>query len=321
MKAVLVGGAGFIGVNLARALVGRGWDVVIAARPGVQARKPAICSEIARLGARLHETFYSREDLVGLGGDVYYHLAGTLAVSRERMWDAHVHLLDRLVSAASELGARVIYVSAIVAIGRVRGMEKGSVVVEEDRHLEPGRHEWSNPFELSKAEGERLLVRRGKELEGKWAIVRPGLVVGPWAYHSEWKLIYYASKLRVYPDTPPIPITPVSDLAEILAGAGEGSFDGQWLNAVAYNRRLSEITEVVCRELSGSRCVGVNVGGLARILGTIAQPIPAVALFESMVSRGYRYSSRILSGRTWTEPEEAAKAFVRWAKELGGVKA
>ena len=192
---VIVGGVGFLGVNLAAELSRRG-EVVVPARPSSVRRRPRISRELERLGAkiiiadRLDAGFLRR-----LGGDVYYHAAGKLGGSMKDLEEAHVRLLGDVIDAAADVGARVVYVSSIGVAAEMRGVPRGSTVVEEDRHLDPSIFIHRGPYEVTKAMGERLLVSSGERLRGKWSIVRPSFLYGPWAYQPQWTLVLRAARL------------------------------------------------------------------------------------------------------------------------------
>lgn len=315
MKSILVGGLGFLGVNLAEVLVERGHRVIVVARRGSEAKRPRITRRLKELGieVKLLDRIESNP-LENLGGDVYYYLIGLISGSLEKQRKAHARLLGEVVDAASKLGSRVVYVSSIGAIGEVLGVERGSVVYEEEDHLEPGRHRHHSYYEVTKAEGERFLVSRGSQLKGKWCIVRPGLLMGPWGYHLEWRLYRVALSLRVAPRLGRgLPIVHVRDVAEILSDAGEGLYDGLWLNAVSpYYPDFSDLVRVGCKILSHT-CIEVPVGFTLRLLSLAPRGSP-LALTWSLLRLGYRYSSRYLRDRMWRDPEWMVRDFLEWAR-------
>ena len=318
MKAALVGGVGFVGVNLAEELVSGGWDVVVVARESSVAKRPIIASRLTSLGAKLSSyRRITRDSLLDVGADVYFHLAGKVSGSTASMEAAHVKLLEMVVDAAGELGARVVYVSAVAAIGRVRGAQPGSEVVEEDEHLSPRVHVWETPYEKSKAMGEKLLVNSGASLRGKWAILRPGIVFGRWAYHGFWGSLYNAARRGISVCTSHLPLTPVKSLSRLLELAGRGSYDGLWVNAVAYNKPLCEYTEALCKLVRGveGRCRRLRVDPLIHAVGVVAPRGSWIKEASLLLKRAYTYNSKYLAAFNWQELEDAVREYVDWYRE------
>jgi len=258
--------------------------------------------------------------LEAIGGDNYYYLIGVISGSLERQREAHVGLLERAVEAASRLGSRLIYVSNIGAIGEVAGLKPGSVVYEEEVHLDPSRHRHHGFQDATKAEGERLLVSRSSQLKGRWAILRPGLLVGPWGYHREWRLYKLMLDLRLAPSLGRgLPVVHVRDVAEVALEAGSGAYDGLWLNVVSpYYPDYSDLVMVGCKLLS-RRCLRVPVGWAlalgARTLGALAPKGSPIVLSLNLLRLGYRYSSRHLKSRDWRDPETMVRDFLEWARK------
>jgi nucleoside-diphosphate-sugar epimerase len=321
LNLVLLGGIGFIGVNVARVAVNRGYKVKVVARKGSEKRRPRIYKELRRMNVEivlLNELSTAR--LSDLNPDVYIYLIGKLSGSRRDLWEAHVHLLDRVIEAASRNGSRLVYFSAIAALGDVRGAREHEVIVEEERHLDPEVFRQRNDFERSKAEGERLLVKMGSKLKNKFAILRPGLVFGKWAYHLEWKALCMASRLGIYPRLYPVPLTPVSSLADLTLRASEGEYDGKWINAVSENSDIEVIARRFCEELSlFKRCAGFNVGFMLDLIPSFAGG--ALRVFKDLMRRKYIYASKILKDFTWRSVDDEVNEMVRWIKEVRGVKA
>ncbi len=315
----VVGGVGFVGANLAEELVGRGYEVTVIGRKSSANKRPKLARHLQSVGARLllppklERRVYER-----VAADVYYHVAGAVSGSLEAQRVPHVKLLDDIVRVAVELGSRIVYVSSIGAVGTVRGATAGTTIAEEERHLDPRVHVQESNHEITKAEGERLLVSASQRLRGRWSIVRPGLVFGPWGYHVEWRLSYRLSAMGISLDSSKrIPHIYSRDLARILADAGEGEFDGKWVNAVDdLHPRLSDITGIMCRELD-RRCVRLNTWPLINALGRVAPKSSPLRVAYSIMRRGYVYSSRFLAGREWTPLEEQVKAFIEWARSHG----
>ena len=229
------------------------------------------------------------------------------------MWEAHVALARVALEAAEKLGARLVYVSAVSATGRIRGVRPGDRVVEEERHMDPGLVGPETPFEETKAEGERLVAgSRGV----RWSIVRPGLIVGRWGYHSEWRWVARLARLGVAPGMAAAPLSPALGLAGVLELAGEGRYDGVWLNAVACTCDLYRATGEACRLLRGRPCRRLPSEPLLALARLAPATSPAREA-AAMAARRYAYASRHPQPG-WPEPEEAAREWVEWLRSTGG---
>ena len=293
---VLVGGLGFLGANLVEELVGRGHRVVVVARRSSVGRRQWLRRVIESLGATVHvaEGRVEAPDIARFSPDVVYHLAGKPGGPRSVQWEAHVGLLEREMEAAEETGARIVYVSSIAVVADASPLPPGSLVVEEEEHLWGRRGVFQTHHSETKAEGERRLV----SWRGRWAILRPGLVYGRHAYHREWRLARTLARLRLAPVVAGAPVVGVHDVARIAAMAGEGSLDGRWVNVVSPFTHERVAVEF-CRRASGSRrCLRIPQGPLLR-LGRLAGRGSTLRLAWSIVSRRYRYRSRILEGYEW----------------------
>ncbi len=315
MRAVLVGGLGFLGAVLAERLAAGGWEVVVAARRSSVERRPGLARHLEGLGVRVEApASLTRRTLENLGADVYYHLAGSIRGPRRRMWEAHVGLARSAALAAAALGARLVYVSAVTATGRLRGRPPGSRVVEEERHMDPSLVGPETPFEETKAEGERAVASTPKL---RWAIVRPGLIVGRWGYHPEWRWTARLARLGLAPDLDAAPLSPAGGLAALLEDAGSGGYDGAWVHAVACTCRLYEATGEACRLLRGRPCRPLPASGLLASLGRLAPPASPAREASAIARRRYIYESRHRQPE-WPTPAEAAGEWVEWLRSTGG---
>jgi len=315
LRAVLVGGLGYLGAALAERLKGGGWDVVVAALRSSARRRPRLAGYLGGLGVKLSLAGgrLDADFLEGLGGDVYYHLAGRIRGSPDDFMESHAHLASRVLEAAGRLGARVVYISVVRATGRILGASRCSRVVEEDPHLDPARVRPETPYEASKAEGERRVA----SYKGPWSIVRPGLLVGRWGYHGEWRVIAGLSRLRLAPSLPCVPITPVSGLTAILEMAGEGRYDGVWQNATACTCDLAEVSLEACRLLSGAGCWRLPAAWPLKLAGPVAPGGSPLRELWVMARRGYIYESK-RPQPPWPSPREAAREWVEWLRWWGG---
>ncbi len=309
---VVVGGVGFVGANLVEELVGRGLRVVVASRRSSLERRPLVARFLRGLGVEFAVAASLWDvDFEGLGGGVYYYLPGALTGGLKAMREAHVDLLARVLDAANNVGARLVHVSSIAALGVMRGWRRGCIIVEEERHLE-GERLYPSMHMETKAWGERLVVERG----ARWSIVRPGVVFGPWGYHMEWRLLLASSRIRLGPRLGRgMPHIYSQDLARILADAGEGAYDSMWINAVdPLHPDIGDIFQEICRRV-GRRCVTAPVWPLIAFAGRVAGRGSPLRLFYSILAHGCHYSSRHLSGFEWTPLDSQVEGFIGWVRE------
>ncbi|BAA79741.2 hypothetical protein APE_0763.1 [Aeropyrum pernix K1] len=292
-RIVVVGGLGYVGVNIAPALADLG-ELVVVYRGVVGGFRRVIASRLESLGARLVriDAPMTADELERLGGDVYIHLAGKISGGYRVQWESHVGLLEAIVEAAGRIGSRVVYTSSVLAYGRLEDLPPGSLVYEEDEHLS-GRRWWRSYHARTKAEGERLLVSSSRRLGGRFSIVRPGLVVGSHAYHREWSMLFRLSRLGLYPRLD-YTVNYVSSkaLREVYRRAVTGGLDGKWVHAVSYHAPYREAAMLVCTRLRGGLCRGLPVKPLFSLAGRLAPPSTALSASWEGVSNGYIFKSR-----------------------------
>ncbi|GAB6147878.1 hypothetical protein JCM10135_04190 [Stetteria hydrogenophila] len=288
--------------------------MVLARRSSV-ARRPGIARLLRESGVEIVAA--PRVDsnlLLGVDADVYVNMAGAIDKPSGALWEAHVELTRRIVEAAVHRGSRVVYTSAVAAVGRLPGVPRGGRVVDGDPRDTRGVPE--SVYEETKAKGEDV-VALADGLRGKWCIARPGLVVGRNPSHAEWRLLSTVMKLRVAPSLGwEAPVTHALDLARVYAACIEGRLDGLAVHAVSYHVDLGELALTACR-LRGLRCHKVPVGLLLRIAGPLAPGASRARIAYLMYRRGYKYVS-LHAGRVGvpaTTPRDAAEVV---ASELLG---
>ena len=288
---VLVGGLGFIGEHLAYRLLRLGLEAVILTRRGSIKRRRRLARRLEKAGVQLvssQRDFIGEEDIENLSPAVIYHLAGKASGSWKVQWEAHAGLAERVVRAATRVGARIVYVSSIAVASDAAKAPPGEVITEYD--IPPGPEAAFETIHAeTKAAGERVVSSSG----GKWVIARPGLVYGPGEVHSEVKLLRTAAKLRVIPVSRLVPIVHVADVADVLSMAGHGGLDGMVIHLVS-NYTLGDLAGQLC----SGRCLRASVDKLLS-LGRLAPRSSKLRLAWSLVRRKYRYRSRVLRAYSW----------------------
>ncbi|HMQ32811.1 MAG TPA: NAD-dependent epimerase/dehydratase family protein [Chloroflexaceae bacterium] len=221
MKVFLTGGTGFIGQQLTKAFLARGWSVVaLVRRPdSPQARA------LTRMGAQcVPGDVTGRETMrVGMtGADVVVHAAGyyELGIDRagvERMQAINITGTEHVLSLAHELRVpRTIYVSTVQAFGDTALQERDETFIRQA----PCR----TTYEQSKTDAHGIAGQyqhRGLPL----IIVCPNVVVG----RNDHAMLGYFLRLYLNRVLPPMAFSPdtilgcvyVDDLAEGIALAAE----------------------------------------------------------------------------------------------------
>jgi dihydroflavonol-4-reductase len=175
MKNILItGGTGFIGSNLAAALLKRGYTVSILRRPS---------SDTSRInGLNVRHCLGDLLDAEGLrahvrGHDTVFHTAAMISFWKPRhaaMFDVNVNGTKTVVNACLDEGvSRLVHTSSIAAIGHPAA--QGSSADEESPY---NWQNHNNGYKQSKHLAEAAVmdgVRRGLNA----VIVNPGVVIGP----------------------------------------------------------------------------------------------------------------------------------------------
>jgi nucleoside-diphosphate-sugar epimerase len=169
MKVLLTGGTGFLGKNVARALVARGHEVRLLAREGSNlAGLPA--GDIVR-GDVCDAASLRR---AAEGCQAILHMAALV-----KMWVPEREVFDRVnveglraaLAAAEAVGARLVYTSSFMAIGPT-----GAQPADESQ-IHPG-HTFRNDYERTKAQAD-VIAREAAAAGRDVVLLYPGVVYGP----------------------------------------------------------------------------------------------------------------------------------------------
>ena len=154
MRAYVTGATGFIGGHVARALLGRGWDVTVLARKRERA------ADLEQAGARI--AIGDITDPASLkatipGHDAVFHLAAWYAIGVRdlaRMEQINVGGTVNVLDAAAEAAVpRVVHCSTIAALGTVPG---GGISDETDVH----QGNYGSNYEQTKLRAHRIATER-----------------------------------------------------------------------------------------------------------------------------------------------------------------
>ncbi len=315
MKIAVVGGVGYVGSNVIPELINNGHEVSVIARSSSVAKRPRIARLLEDSGAKIIVSEKVNAQLLkNVEADVYINMAGAIDKPSRALWETHVKLTEYVVEAALHYGSRVVYTSAVAAVGRLPGIPRGGEAVDGDPRSTRGIPE--SVYEETKARGEDV-VALTRELKSKWCIVRPGLVVGRNLSHIEWRLTSMAVKARIAPSLNwEAPITHALDLAKVYLACIEGSLDGTAIHIVSYHIDIGDLVKLACR-VKGLSCMKVPLRYLIRAMGPLAPDTSRIKMTYLLYRRGYRYTSLYTAklGLPETTPEDAASII---ASELLG---
>jgi len=169
MKVLLTGGTGFLGKNVARALVARGHEVRLLAREG---------SNLAGLpaGDMVRGDVCDAASLrrAAEGCQAILHMAALV-----KMWVPEREVFDRVnveglraaLAASEAVGARLVYTSSFMAIGPT------GVQPANESQIHPGQS-FRNDYERSKAHAD-VVAREAAAAGRDVVLLYPGVVYGP----------------------------------------------------------------------------------------------------------------------------------------------
>jgi dihydroflavonol-4-reductase len=171
-RAFLTGGTGFVGANLARALLAAGWSVRALARPGSDRRN------LEGLGLEVVDGDLNDPDLARTIGaaDALFHCAAHYSLYRadyDALVRSNVEGTRNVLAAARDAGVgRTVYTSSVAAIGVRHG-----AVADETHQSAP--EDLIGAYKRSKYFAEREATdaaAAGQDV----VIVNPTTPVGPW---------------------------------------------------------------------------------------------------------------------------------------------
>ncbi len=169
MRVLLTGGAGFLGKNVANALLSSGHDVVLLVRGGPRPGLPPEASVIAGdvRDAAIFKT-------AATGCDAIIHTAAMVKQWSARLQDfddINVGGITNAIAAAEASGIRLVYTSSFMAVGPTP-----ETPVDETQ-IHPGPP-YRNDYERTKALADEV-ARKYAERGGDIVILYPGVVYGP----------------------------------------------------------------------------------------------------------------------------------------------
>ncbi|MEB3765988.1 MAG: NAD(P)-dependent oxidoreductase [Desulfurococcales archaeon] len=286
MRCVLVGGIGYLGVNLLKHAREYGIETVVVSRVRSAEKRPRL-HDLARSLAS--NTIFVRDritwDVIAeANGDCVVHLAGKPGGPRHIQYEAHVGLAEESMKGAMQNGAFYIYISSIAVTADASRDPPWSRVVEEEPHLSGGHSSvvWQTYHSETKALGEEKVTG----YKYNWLILRPGLIIGDHAYHMEWKLLKAMAKLKIYPYTK-APVSTAETLSRLIFGVEQHGLKNKWINAIEPGKTLQDYKDRVC----GETCRAIDTTTLTG-MGSLMPRTSKLRLAWSILRKNYTYDTK-----------------------------
>lgn len=240
-KAFVTGGTGFIGINLVKLLVEKGWDVTALHRPSSD------LTYLEKLPVSLQEgsitNLESLENAIPEDTEVAFHLAGSTNLWSERnsiQTEINVDGTRNMVKAAARKEVEAfIHTSSVSAWGYMDGE-----ITEETP--QKGNQSWVN-YEYTKWAGEREALK-GIDAGMKVVILNPATVTGPHDKNN-WGRLFFALQDGSLPGIVNgcMSVTHVRSVAEAHLSAVSNGKNGERYLLGGINCRFSDFVETIAR--------------------------------------------------------------------------
>ncbi len=286
-SAFVTGASGFVGANLVRALLARGWHVRALVR--------GEASSLTGLDVELIRGDLFSPELAGAmrGCDALFHVAATYSLwrrDREAMLRANIEGTRSVLAAARSAGVpRTVHTSSVAAIG----VRPGGLPADESYQSPPGR--LIGAYKRSKYLGEAE-ARRAFEAGQDVVIVNPTTPVGPWDAKptptGEIVVRFLNGRMPAYVDTG----LNVVDVRDVAAG-----------HVLAYERGVAGERYILGHENLTLRAL------LARLAAIAGRPAPRIRLPRA-IPLAYAAFGEYVLARVGLTPDVSLES-VRMAKQ------
>ena len=299
-KVLVTGGTGFIGSNLARALVEKGLRVRILRRTESDLRAIGSVQVEHVLG-----DVTDRGSLVRAmdGCDTVFHTAAIVSYwrsERERMYGVNIGGTQNVVDACLDAGvARLVHTSSIAAIGPT---PPGVLADESTAFL------WDSydvGYRISKHRAE-LEVQKGVGRGLSAVIVNPSVVIGPGDIHFHGGQLIrdvYKKRIFYYPEGG-LNIVYVRDVVEAHIAAAERGKSGERYLATGTNLSHRQALEVIAEVVGG-------IKPLIKLPAMVARGIAATAELAGAITKTRPWVTReLIAGigmNSWFTNEKAVR--------------
>jgi dihydroflavonol-4-reductase len=323
VKNVLVtGGSGFIGSNLATALLEEGCNVRILCRRDSDLRALGRL-EVERTIGDVREKDSLRAAIKGC--DTVFHTAATISYwkkERARMFDVNVLGTRNVVEACLELGVRrLVHTSSTAAIGFP---ENGDIADETNRF------NW-DPYDVGyriskhKAEAE---VQRGITMGLDAVIVNPSIVIGPRDIHFHGGQLIrdiHARKI-FYSIEGEMSLAYVDDIVRGHILAAWYGRTGERYILCGENHSRHDVIAIIAEVVGGIKPLFRMPAASVKIIAAIAETVAAITRRQPWVTREllagsdlkYHFSCRKAQtelGYEFIPLRDAVEKTYRWYKE------
>jgi dihydroflavonol-4-reductase len=286
MKAFVTGATGFIGNQVARLLIERGYDTWLLVRT------PARAEDLAALGAHLVQGDINDVDAMReamRGSDVVFHLAGWYKIGvREpgAAWHTNVDGTAHVLALAHDLGVpRIVYASTVAVFGDTGGR------LADENYVNPGlafpteydRTKWVAHYKVALP-----LIQRGAPL----IVVMPGGVFGPGdnSIIGDAMRLFWRGRLPALPGTDTLwTYAYVDDIAQGIVLAAERGRPGESYilagPALSMGEVADEWSRVSGRAAPQLRVASRFVRPWAPLLDLMGQFVPLPPLLSGEAAR------------------------------------
>lgn len=327
-RVLIIGGIGYLGYNLALEHSSEGDVVYIAARKSSAQRRRRLFGELKQLAEKvlLTSTLQDPADIQGsidsIGcPDIAYMAVGKLMGRPEELMEANAIIPRKWAEALARRCSNTLYVyiSNTLAVGDAGDCAENNHVAEEHQHLKGCRP--VGPHSRSKMEGERNVMNICRRTRLSVAILRPGLLVGRWCYHEEWRLLYRLAKLHIRLRGGPIlHATPARDIAvasRILRDHIGGKLCG-WFYATPWRGDLGELHEMLLHHLGVKHYIPLPVPRPPR--GKMPSFFKVLAEYSAQQHFVFKPRALEVFGMEWRNIGEAVREAAEWLKNYMGKK-
>lgn len=256
--AMVIGGTGFIGRALTRALVAKGQDVRVLSR-GRSGPFPDLPDQVETVGVSLYDKDALVEAMQGI--DVVYNLARSLEGTWDEALEHDVGVTVRIAEACQEAGVkRLVYTGTIASYDMSSPLQK----ITEDVPFAADMSD-RNMYARSKAECEKRLMEMHRRDGLPLVIARPGIVVGQGGPLQHWGIGRWhgAGAVRIWGDGLNIlPFVLIDDVADgLILMAEHPDAVGQSYNMIGEPMLSGKGYFDAIQKSLGAR-IGVSTGNL-----------------------------------------------------------
>ncbi|GGB94110.1 hypothetical protein GCM10011363_08410 [Marivita lacus] len=256
--AMVIGGTGFIGRALTRALVAKGQDVRVLSR-GRSGPFPDLPDQVETVGVSLYDKDALVEAMQGI--DVVYNLARSLEGTWDEALEHDVGVAVRIADACQEAGVkRLVYTGTIASYDMSSPLQK----ITEDVPFAADMSD-RNMYARSKAECEKRLMEMHRRDGLPLVIARPGIVVGHGGPLQHWGIGRWhgAGAVRIWGDGLNIlPFVLIDDVADgLILMAEHPDAVGQSYNLIGEPMLSGKGYFDAIQKSLGAR-IGVSTGNL-----------------------------------------------------------